>query len=262
MTLLKSALAWQIGLVAVFLAGWQWIPAIPGATSVSPVLDPFFVSSPWRVVVELWERMTGVGNQPDLIWKPFFETLIPSLLATLISLGLGAAAGLVCSNWETIDRVAKPFLLAANALPRIVLIPVIILIAGGSVRSNITVGVLVVFFLVFWNAFEGGRSVSPEVMDNAKLLGAGSWDQLRIIRWPYVMAWSFAQLPNAITFGLTAVVTAEVFTGSSGLGQLMTIALNTANADLTMAVALLLGITGVLLVLLAGLLRDRVLHWW
>lgn len=259
--LLTTPLVWQIVLVVAFLAAWQWIPQIPNAAELSPALDPFFISSPERVAKELWTQMTGSGGVPT-IWPAFFETVVPALLGTLISLVLGAAAGLLCSNWSLINRVSQPFLIAANALPRVVLIPIIILIAGSSVGSNVTVAVLVVFFLVFFNAYEGGRSVSEEMMQNATLLGVGPFDQLKVIRFPYVLAWSFAQLPNAITFGLTAVVTAEIFTGSSGLGQLMTTALNTADADLMMAVAVILGTTGVALVLLAASARDRVLHWW
>lgn len=252
---------WQFLIVVGVLSAWQWIPTIKGAPKLSPVLDPFFISSPKRIGTELYRLSTGAHHNPT-IWAPFQHSMVPAVLGTLLALAAGVLFGLIFSSWRFLDRVVRPFLILFNAAPRIVLIPIIVLIAGSSVRADIIVGFIVVVFMVFFNAFEGGKSVPPEVLDNAKILGAGTFDELFRIRLPYVLVWTFAILPNAVAFGLTAIVTAELFTGANGMGQLMITAVNTANADLTFAVVLILSAAALVLISIAGVIRNRVLHWW
>lgn len=253
--------SFQVLLVAGFLAGWEWIPEIHGASSVSPVFDHFFVSSPLRQAHTLYRLATGSHHTPT-IWSPFERSVVPALLGTAIAIVAGGLAGLICSNWETLNRIARPFVLLGNSVPRITLIPIFIVIAGPTSTTDILIGFMSVFFLVFFNAYEGGVSVPPETLENVRILGASRNQELRRVRFPYVLVWTFASLPVAIGFGLTAIVTAELFTGSNGLGQLLLIAVQTANADLTVAVTIVLAITGVVFIGLASLLKKRVLHWW
>jgi NitT/TauT family transport system permease protein len=258
---LKAPILYQVLIVASALSAWQWIPTIHGAAKVSPVLDPFFISSPKRISIELYRLATGSDHTPT-IWTPFKNSIVPAIIGTALALVVGVILGLVCSSWRFIDRVSRPFLILFNATPRIVLIPIIILVAGSSTNADVVVGFIVVVFMVFFNAFEGGKSVPPEVMENARIMGAGVWDQLFKIRLPYVLVWTFAILPNAVAFGLTAIVTAELFTGASGMGQLMITAVNTANSDLTFAVVIILAVAALVLITAAELLRKRILHWW
>jgi NitT/TauT family transport system permease protein len=259
--LLRTPATLQLLIVAVMLTVWQWVPAIPGAAKISALFDPFFVSSPSRLAVTLYDLATGADQTP-MIWVPFFSSVIPAILGTAIAVIAGAGAGLICSNWVLLNRVVRPFLITFNALPRITLIPIFVIIAGPSIAADVAIGFIVVFFLVFFSAYEGGISVPEEMLDNARILGASPGECLRRLRLPYVMVWTFAQLPNAIAFGLTTIVTTELFTGSNGLGRLLLIAVQTANADLTFAVAAVLAVAGLALNSIASAVRRRVLHWW
>ena len=251
----------QLFIVALLLAVWQWVPQIPGASKVSPVFDSFFVSSPSLFMSELYRLAVGANNTP-MIWGPFARSVLPAVIGTAIAIAAGAGCGLVCSNWLTLNRIARPFMMVGNSVPRITLIPIVIIIFGPTTAADIVVGFLVVFFLVFWNAYEGGISVPRETLENVRILGASPFEELWRVRLPYVLVWTLASMPVAIGFGLTAIVTAELFTGSSGLGKLLLIAIQTANADLTFAVAFVLALTGLALIGLANLIRRRVLHWW
>lgn len=251
----------QVAIVATFLAVWQWVPEIQGASHVSPVFDHFFVSSPLRQAQTLYRLTTGAHHTP-MIWTPFERSVVPALLGTAIAIIAGGLSGLICSNWDMLNRIARPFVLLGNSVPRITLIPIFIVIAGPTSTTDIMIGFLTVYFVVFFNAYEGGVSVPPETLENIRILGASRNQELRRVRFPYVLVWTFASLPVAIGFGLTAIVTAELFTGSNGLGQLLLIAVQTANADLTIAVTIVLAITGVVLIGSASLLKKRVLHWW
>lgn len=260
--LLGEPYLWWVLIVVVVLAGWQWVPQMAGASSRYPFLDPFFVSSPSRVATELKSMLgSGAPGAPS-IWAPLERTLVTALVGTLAAIVVGAIGGLLCSNWLLLNRVARPFLVFLNALPKVALIPIIVLIAGSSASSDAATAFLVVLFLVFFNAYEGGCSVPEAILQNAEVLGAPSIDKMVRVRFPFVLAWTFAVLPNAISFGLVGTVTAELFTGSSGIGNVLIVALSTSNADLTFAVVVLLSVVGVLLVLLTDLLRRRVLHWW
>jgi NitT/TauT family transport system permease protein len=251
----------QLLILLVILAAWQWVPKISGIQKLSPVFNPLFISSPSRVASTLYDVATHTNGEIS-IWGPFERSVVPALIGTAVAIVAGALAGLICSNWDTLNRVLRPFIVVGNALPRITLIPIIVVIAGPTALSDMIVGFMVVFFLVFWNAYEGGISVPTETLENMRILGANRSEELRRVRLPYVLVWTFASLPAAIGFGLTAIVTAELFTGSTGLGQVLVIAVQTANGDLTVAVTLLLGITGLILIGGASMIRGRVLHWW
>jgi NitT/TauT family transport system permease protein len=187
--------------------------------------------------------------------------MVPAIVGTGIAIALGALAGLVCSNWTMLNRVVRPFLLAFNALPRITLIPIVIVIAGAGAGADIIIGFLVVFFLVFFSAYDGGASVPPAMLNNVRILGAKPRQVLWRVRWPLALARTFAQLPNAIAFGITAVVTTELFTGSEGLGGMLLKAVESADADLTVAVALVLAASSLVLIGAASYLRRWWLRW-
>jgi NitT/TauT family transport system permease protein len=205
--------------------------------------------------------MTG-SNGISSVW-PFLGY---TLRATLIGVGAGVlagvAVGLLLSHSETTAKVFAPFITLINATPRIAIIPIIAIIAGPTITTTAISSFLVVFFIAFYNGYAGGRSVRPEIIQNARLLGASPIEIMLQIRLPYVAAWTFASLPNAISFGLTTVVTAELLTGQPGMGQLITDALTNSNATLTFSVVVLLAVAGLLLVIASDAVQKRVLHWW
>jgi NitT/TauT family transport system permease protein len=258
--LLLNPLLWQVLIVACALAAWQWIPTIPGIQDASRVFDPFFISSPTRVAHELSLLVTGDDGR-ESIWRPFVESMVPAVVGTALAVAAGALVGLVCSNWLLLNRIVRPFLVAFNALPRITLIPIVVVIGGSGTIANVIIGFLVVFFLVFFSAYQGGVSVPREMLENVRVLGAKPRQIIWRVRWPLVMAWTFAQLPNAVAFGVTAIITMELFTGSQGLGGLLLLAVQNSNADLTVAVALVLAVSSLLLIGAADYARSKLLHW-
>ena len=256
-----TVLAMQVALMAVFLLAWQYIPQIPGIKAWGHLFDPYFVSSPTRIATELVNLATGRDNSP-LIWSYIWSTVWTALLGTVIGMVLGAAAGLVLSNFEFLSKVMKPFVVGMNAVPRIALVPIIVIVFGPSQASCVIISVLVVFFVAFFNAYEGGTSVRQELVQNASLLGASEWRVLTTIRLPFVMAWTLACLPLSVTFSVISVVTAEILTGVPGMGALLGTAAVTGNAALTFAVVITLAVVGIAITLAADAIRARVLHWW
>jgi NitT/TauT family transport system permease protein len=251
----------QLALIVAALLAWQFLPLIPGLAKLSHIFDPYFVSSPQAIGVKLADMFTGTHGS-FLVWTYLWPTFFASIVGTAIGLLLGAAAGLILSNWEFSSRVLKPFIIAANATPRIALIPIVVIVAGTSLVSSVIIAVLVVFFVAFFNAYEGGSTVDAATLNNARLLGAGPTRILFHVRLPIVFAWTFAGLPLAVTFAVVTVVTGELLTGYPGMGSLIATAITTGQATLTWAVTIVLAVVGLVVVLLAEIVRSRVLHWW
>ncbi|HWL43681.1 MAG TPA: ABC transporter permease subunit [Ilumatobacter sp.] len=250
----------QALIIAVFLLLWEYLPQYGPARNSFRFLDPFFISSPSKVAKNL--RALAVGDNTVLIWPYFWASVKASITGVFVGTFFGALAGLVLSNSQVLNAILRPFLVALNAVPRVALIPVIVLICGPTQRSSVITAVLVIFFLVFFNAFEGGRSVPAEVVQNARLLGASRRDVLFRIRARYVLGWTFAALPNAVSFGFISVVTSEILTGTRGLGRLIADSLSTIQPALTFSVVFILSAVGLVLTLGVEYLNRRLMHWW
>lgn len=254
-------LAMQLALLCVLLAGWELLPRIPGITSTSHLLDPFFISSPSRILTRLVDLATG-RDESVVVWGYVWPTLQASLLGAFLGMVLGAVMGMLLSSSRSASAVLHPFIVAANAVPRIALIPIVVILVGPGLVAVLLVSTMVVFFVTFYNAYEGGRQVAPEVLDNARLLGATELELLQQIRLPYVLAWTLAVLPLAVTFAVLTVVTTEILTGIRGMGQLLVTANAQADSSLTFSVVIVLSLMGVSVVVAAEGLKRRILHWW
>ena len=256
-----GVLVCQILVVAAVICAWQWLPSVHGVQQHVTFVDPFYISSPSLIATTLAKMLTGSSGTPS-VWEPLGRTLAAALAGTAAAIVCGTVAGLVVSNSAFLHRVLRPFIVTLNAVPRIAMIPVIVLIVrNGSLTDAIT-AFSVVFFLSFFNSVEGGTSMSREMISNVRLLGGSRMTVMWRVRWHYALAWSFASLPNAIAFGILGSVTAELFTGGQGVGYILTYASETANASLTFATAIVLTAVSLILIFGAEALRKPLLSWW
>lgn len=250
---------WRAVIAATFLLLWQYLPDVNWVRRQVHWMDPFFISSPSRVYRELGHLFTG-SHGPS-VWPYLENTLKATLIGTVIGLGIGLAAGAILSDNPRLAQVVGPFITMMNSIPRIALIPIVVLIVGPTLKASVVSAVLVVTFIAFFNALQGGRSVPQHVLQNARLLGANRFQIMSRVRFPYVLMWTFAALPNAIAFGLLTVVTAELLTGSKGMGNLVFSATENVDATLSFAVVVILSFVGVVVVSLTEQLKRRLLHW-
>jgi NitT/TauT family transport system permease protein len=256
-----AVLGCQIALLAALILAWQYLPQIGALQRFGHFFDPYFISSPTRIWTKLLDLFSGRNGNPA-IWEYLWPTLWSSVAGTAIGMSLGAVAGLVLSNFDFASRVLRPFIVAFNAIPRIALVPIVILLFGPTVKASVVVAVLVVFFVAFFNAYEGGVNVPVELVHNARLLGAGELAVVRHVRAPYVLAWTLAVLPLGTTFAIISVVTAEILSGSKGIGRLLSQATQTADSTLTFALIVVLSVMSVVVLAIAEALKRRILHWW
>ena len=250
----------QILVAVLALLAWQFVPQI-GDLSEWRFLDPYFIGSPTQVFGDLTDLLFGRNGVPA-VWQYLWPTFLASILGLVIAMVCGGLLGLILGSFEFLGAVFRPFVVALNAVPRIALIPIVVVLFGTGLVSSIAIAFMVVFFVALFNAYEGARTVEVHVRQNVQLLGASGWDVMWRVRFPYALAWTLSSLPVAVSFAIVSVVTGEILTGSLGMGLLITTATNAADTNMTFAVIIVLSVCALLMLWIAEEFKRRVLHWW
>lgn len=248
---------WQLGILAALLGIWELLTRIPWFVQ-NTAFDPFFISQPSRVAVRLW---AWLQPGPASVWPHLMLTLEATFLGLVVGVGSGFVVGMLLSRNRLLADILNPFIVAFNSMPRIAFVPLITMFFGLGITSKVVTSWFVVFFLVFFNTYKGGRSVEPELLDFCRALGGSPRQILWRVRIPTAAAWTFAALPNAISFALIGVVLAEFVGSTTGMGYLMITALATLNATDMFASVTLLSVVGIGLVYGVTQLERRLLHW-
>ncbi len=207
-------LALQALVAVAALLVWHVGATVPiGGTYLLP---KFFFSTPLDVIARVW-KMFATG----MIWKHLGITLTETILAFVI----GSVAGIVFGFWfarkPLVAAVCDPYLKMANALPRVVLAPIFMLWLGLGIWSKVALGVTLVFFIVFFNVYQGVREVSPTVLANARMLGMNDRQLFRYVYWPSALSWMFSSLHTSVGFALVGAVVGEYLGSAAGLGYLI-----------------------------------------
>ena len=157
--------------------------------------------------------------------------------------------------------IFQPFITAVNSIPRIALAPIIVLAFGIGDTSKIVTSWIVVVFLVFFNTFEGARSIDEGFINAARLLGASEWQITRTVVIPSTMAWVFASLSPAISFALIGVIVGEFIGAERGIGRLIIESEARAEASGMMVAVIVLMLVGVALSAVIWRLQAYLLRW-
>ncbi|MDP2409233.1 MAG: ABC transporter permease [Pseudolabrys sp.] len=206
--------ALQVMVAVVSLVLWQLLTTVPVFGRV--LLPPFFFSNPLDVAhqVYIWFS-TGV------IWKHLWVTLIEAVLAFFIGSIGGVLVGFWFARQPRTAAVFDPYVKMANALPRVVLAPIFTLWLGLGIWSKVALGVTLVFFIVFFNVYQGVKEVSPTVLANARMLGMNERQLMRHVYWPSALSWMFSSLHTSVGFAVVGAVVGEYLGAAAGLGYLI-----------------------------------------
>ena len=256
-------LAWQLLILVAVLAGWQYLTGIK-AISKTPGLywiDPFFISRPSAILERLLYLMSPKVRLT--IWQMALSTVQSTVWGFLVGISTGFVAGLVLGRSDGLARIFQPYIVAFNSLPRIALVPLITMIFGFGLLAKIVLAWSIVFFIVFFNTFQGARSVDADLIHSARFLGASERQIMTSVVVPSALAWTFASLTPSISFALIGVVVGEFIGGESGggLGYLIIQSLGTLNAADMMVALLVLGVIGIVMALGIKQVEARLLRW-
>ncbi len=207
-------LLWQV-LVAVIAIGlWHVLSSYEIFGTVW--LPPFFFSKPLDVATQV-AKWFATGS----IWRHLWVTLEESIYAFI----LGSVGGVLIGFWfarkPTVAAVFDPYVKMANALPRVVLAPIFTLWLGLGIWSKVALGVTLVFFIVFFNVYQGVKEVSQTVLSNARMLGMNERQLMRHVYWPSALSWMFSSLHTSVGFAVVGAVVGEYLGSAAGLGYLI-----------------------------------------
>ncbi|WP_110944388.1 ABC transporter permease [Streptomyces niger] len=244
-----AVLAAQLGLAVVLVAGWE-LGARTG------VVDPFFFSSPAAVAGRIGKWLGG-GE----VYGHLLTTLSEAALALVIGGVLGLGIGFLLARARTLAAVLDPYIKVLNALPRVVLAPIFLLWFGLGIWSKVAFGVTLVFFIVFFNTYQGVREVDRVLVDNARMLGAKESQLIRHVLLPSAMSWIFSSLHTSVGFAIVGAVVGEYLGASEGMGYLIAQAEGTFDTTGVFAGMVVLSAVVVVIDLLVNRVERRLLRW-
>jgi NitT/TauT family transport system permease protein len=209
-----TLLSLQLLVAIVTLALWQFFATVPVFGKVW--LPPFFFSNPVDVGTQVVAWFAS-----GVIWKHLLITLWESILAFVIGSAMGAAVGFWFARQPRVAAVFDPYVKMVNALPRVVLAPIFTLWLGLGIWSKVALGVTLVFFIVFFNVYQGVKEVSTTVRDNARMLGMSERQLTRHVYFPSALSWMFSSLHTSVGFAVVGAVVGEYLGSAAGLGYLI-----------------------------------------
>jgi NitT/TauT family transport system permease protein len=243
----------QAAVIVLALGNWEILSRVG-------VIDPFFFGSPFGIVARLADWAVN-GTAYGSLWFQIWVTLEESVLGFIVGVVLGVVCGVTLGEVPFLADVFAPFIKAVNALPRIVLGSIFIMWLGLGLPSKVMLAAVLVFFVVFFNAFQGVRSVDRNFVANARILGATRLQVVRHVVIPSAMTWIIASLHVALGLSIIGAIVGEFLGSQYGLGLVIATAQNTFDANGVFAAMLIIGILAIGAEGLMELLERRLLAW-
>ncbi len=217
----------------------------------------FFFGEPLKVALRIHAWFIGQAD----IYPHLGVTLVETLLSFAVGSVLGLAAGLWLALRPFASALMEPYIKALNAMPRIILAPIFAVWFGLGIGSKVALGVTLVFFIVFFNVYQGVKEVSPVVLANARMLGANSRQLLRHVYLPSATAWVFSSLHNSVGIAFVGAVVGEYLGSSQGVGYLILQAEGSFDINTVMAGIVVLTAFALLLDAAVSRIETRLMKW-
>jgi NitT/TauT family transport system permease protein len=255
----KALRFWQAGLLLALFVFWHVSThpsLIPPFYFDNPNKAAFFFGQPLEVLNRIWVWFSSGSIYPHL-----WVTLVETALAFVIGTGGGLAIGLWLALSPTAAILLDPYIKAVNSMPRVILAPIFGVWFGLGMASKVALGVTLVFFIVFFNVYQGVREVSHTVLANARMLGASERQLLRSVYIPSATSWVFASLHNSVGLAFVGAVVGEYLGSSEGVGYLILQAEGTFDINSVFAGILVLTAFALVLDWMVTLMERRLMVW-
>jgi NitT/TauT family transport system permease protein len=243
----------QIAVFVVIVGGWE------GAARVG-LADPFFFGQPSGIAATIW-RWSTKGTPQGPLWQHVAVTLEETVLAFLIGVLIGVIAGFALARSRLLAAIFGPYVRMGNAIPRVILGSIFVIWLGLGMASKVALGVTLTFFIVFFNAFQGVREVDPNLINNARILGASPRQLSFDVMLPSALTWITTSLHTSFGFALIGAVVGEFLGATHGLGYLVATAQGAFNANGVFAAMVILSIVALLADMLMTKLEHRLTPW-
>ncbi len=251
---------WQVGLLTAIFGLWHVLTTpglVPPMVFENDQQAAFFFGEPLKVGSRIWRWFITDAD--------IYSHLGVTLVETVLAFGIGALGGLAGGLWLALSPMAsallEPYIKAMNSMPRIILAPIFSVWFGLGIASKVALGVTLVFFIVFFNVYQGVKEVSPVILANARMLGARPRQLLRHVYLPSATSWVFSSLHTSVGLAFVGAVVGEYLGSASGVGYLIHQAEGVFDMNTVMAGILVL--TGFALALdgAVGRIERRLMKW-
>ncbi len=251
---------WQIGLLVLVFTAWHALTVpglLPNFVFENDRQAAFFFGEPLQIFQRIWSWF--------FVNRDIYEHLAVTLIETVLAFGIGTALGLACGLWLALSPMAAaildPYIKALNSMPRVILAPIFAVWFGLGIASKVALGVTLVFFIVFFNVYQGVKEVSPVVLANARMLGASQRQLLRHVYLPSATSWVFSSLHTSVGLAFVGAVVGEYLGSARGVGYLILQAegsfdINTVMAGILVLTAFALALDGAV-----GVVEKRLMKW-
>jgi len=243
----------RLAILVTVLGGWE-LGARTG------LIDPFFFASPSGIADQIWIWITEGTSQ-----GPLSEQIIVTLEETALGFLIGAVGGVICGillgRNKFLADVFSIYIKIANSIPRVVLGSIFIIALGLGMASKVALAVVMVFFVVFANAFQGVREADRALIANAQILGASRSQITRTVIVPSAMSWILASLHVSFGFALVGAVVGEFLGAKKGVGLMISTAQGTFNANGVFAAMVILAVLALVVEFIITLAENHLVKW-
>ena len=243
----------QVLLAVILIGAWQLL-------TTWKVVDPFFFGQPSGIVRTAWQWVQHGTNQGS-IWLQIYTTMEEAVFGFFIGVAAGIVFGVALGQSRFLAGVIGPYIKIFNAIPRIVLGSIFLVAFGLGQTPKILLAAVLVFFVVFFNAFQGVREVDRNILNNARVLGASPLRIVKDVTVPSALTWIIASLHTAFGFAIVGALVGEVLGAQSGLGLVITTAQNQFNPDGVFATMIVIALITLCAEFLLTRLERRLLSW-
>jgi len=243
----------RLAILVVTLGGWE-IGARQGW------IDPFFFSQPSLIAEQIYEwSLNGTSQGP--LWVQVWVTLQETLLGFAFGSVAGIFCGILLGRNKMLADVFSLYIQIANSIPRVVLGSIFVIALGLGMASKVALAFVMVFFVVFNNAFQGVREADRYMIANAQILGASRSQITTAVVIPSALSWILASLHVSFGFALVGAVVGEFLGARQGIGLLISSAQGAFNASGVFAAMIVLAIVALGADYLLTTVEKRMLKW-
>jgi NitT/TauT family transport system permease protein len=251
----RKYLLWaaRLAFAVLVIGGWQLFTSLK-------IVDPFFYGQPsgiWKRTLDLFEHGTEFGS----FWTDIFTTLKEAVFGFALGSAAGIVLGLLLGQNRFLSEVLGPYIKIVNAIPRIVLGSIFIVAFGIGITPKVLLSAVLVFFVVFFNAFQGVREVDRNILANVKVLGASQLQVVRHVTLPSALTWIIASLHTAFGFAIVGALVGEVLGAQHGVGLVIRTAQGNLDPDGVFAGMLVISVITLIAEFVLTFVERRLLSW-
>lgn len=239
--------------VVVIVGGWQLFTSLK-------IVDPFFFGQPSGIAHQLGDWLQN-GTPYGSLWLQIEVTMKEALGGFVYGTLAGIVLGVLLGQVPFLADVLGPFIKVLNAVPRIVLGSIFVVWLGFGPTSKILLASVLVFFVVFFNAFQGVREVDRNLLANVRVLGASRSQVIRDVVLPSAVVWIIASLHVAFGFAIIGAIVGEFLGSQEGLGLLISYSQNHFLPDGIFTAMLIIAVIALTAEGLISQLEKRLLSW-